>query len=112
MAANERPCETTVFDGQRLALNDAPATTESISAKPSEGKSSEAKLSAEKPSREAASPERSAAEKPAAAKPGSGRYSHRRSYYSAKRVAVEEPPQKPETSSGISSFFSSRTRPQ
>jgi hypothetical protein len=115
LAEGERPCATTVFDGQRLALKagDGPATTEAISAKPE--KPSPEKSSAEKSGQEAATAEKQAPEKPVAAKPGSNRYSHRRSYSSSKRAAaavVEEPPKKPETSSSISSFFSSRIHPQ
>jgi hypothetical protein len=122
IGSRERSCETTVYDGQRLAIkDDAAASTESISAKPAPEKPSTDKPSADKPSSER-TPDREAEpalEKPAA-KPGSNRYFHRRgSYVPAKRAAalapppvapVEEPP-KPE-SSGISSFFSSRLHPQ
>ncbi len=92
MVENERPCATTVYDGQHLAMkvDDAPASTGAISPKTSTERSSE--------------PE---AEKPAAPKSGSGRQTwHRRSYQ--KRTAVEEPPaEKPKstTVSTISSFF-------
>ena len=113
LAENDRPCETSVFDGQRLAFkaDDAPMRTESISAKPE--KPSTEKPSSEKSTPAAASEEKPAPEKPAAAKPGSNKYFHRRSYSSSKRAAVvEDPPKKPETSTGISSFFSSRIHPQ
>jgi hypothetical protein len=108
LAENEHPCETTVFDGQRLVLraDDVPTTTESIAAKPE-------KPAPDKSGPEAAAEPKPAPEKPAATKPGSNRYFHRRSYYAPKRTAVvEEPPKKPETSSGISSFFASRIHPQ
>ena len=64
LAEGERPCETTVFDGQRLALKagDVPTTTEAISAKPE-------KPSTEKSSAEKSSPEAATAEKPAPEKP-------------------------------------------
>ena len=97
MVENERPCATTVYDGQHLAMkvDDAPASTGAISPKTSTERSSEPE--AEKP----------VAEKPAAPKSGSGRQTwHRRSYQ--KRTAVEEPPaEKPKstTASAISSFF-------
>ena len=97
MVENERPCATTVYDGQHLAMkvDDAPASTGAISPKTSTERSSEPE--AEKP----------VAEKPAAPKSGSGRQTwHRRSYQ--KRTAVEEPPaEKPKstTASTISSFF-------
>jgi hypothetical protein len=82
---NERPCETTVFDGQRLAMKadePAAATTKPDAAKP-------AKPEAIKPD----------ATKPVAAKP----YSHRRS--GAKRVN-DEPAKKPDSPSSFSSLFS------
>ena len=92
MVENERPCATTVYDGQHLAMkvDDAPASTGAISPKTSTERSSE--------------PE---AEKPAAPKSGSGRQTWRRHSYQ-KRTAVEEPPaEKPKstTVSTISSFF-------
>jgi hypothetical protein len=108
LAENEHPCETTVFDGQRLVLraDDVPTTTESIATKPE-------KPAPDKSGPEAAADPKPAPEKPAASKPGSNRYFHRRSYYAPKRTAVvEEPPKRPETSSGISSFFASRIHPQ
>jgi hypothetical protein len=98
MAENERPCETTVFDGQRLAMKgeDAPAPTESIAGKPSAEKSS-----LEKPSDPAS--EKSASDK-SSAKPSFARQgSHRRSYSYSKRAPVEQapqpqpPPQQPST---------------
>ena len=79
---NERPCSTTVFDGQRLAMNtDEPAAA---------GKG--------------------VTDKPVAAKPATSRYSaHRRGF--SKRVAVEEPAIKPDAPSTLSSFFR-RQNPQ
>ena len=84
MVENERPCQTTVFDGQRLAMSDEPA----------------------------AHPE-TAAEKPAPTKPASGKTGWRR-HGGSKRVVEEVPPPKPEastpstTSSTLSSFFGRR----
>jgi hypothetical protein len=76
---NERPCETTVFDGQRLAMKaDEPAAT----AKP-------------------ASVKPAIATKPAPTKPAA----HRRG--TQKRVANEEPAKKPEPST-FSSLFGKR----
>jgi hypothetical protein len=97
MVENERPCATTVYDGQHLAMKveDAPASTGAISPKTSTERSSEPE--AEKP----------VAEKPAAPKSGSGRQTWRRRSYQ-KRTAVEETPaEKPKstTASTISSFF-------
>jgi len=97
MVENERPCATTVYDGQHLAMkvDDAPASTGAISPKTSSERSSEPE--AEKP----------VAEKPAAPKSGSSRQTWRRHSYQ-KRTAVEEPPaEKPKstTASTISSFF-------
>jgi hypothetical protein len=100
MTANDRHCETTVFDGQRLAMgtNDAPVMTESISAKPSSEKSSSNQSSSDN----------------SAAKPAStGQSYHRRSYSYSKRTKPPEaaPAQKPETTSTLS-WFSSRLRTQ
>ena len=84
MVENERPCQTTVFDGQRLAMSDEPA----------------------------AHPE-TAVEKPAPTKPASGKTGWRR-HGGSKRVVEEVPPPKPEastpstTSSTLSSFFGRR----
>ena len=97
MVENERPCATTVYDGQHLAMkvDDAPASTGAISPKTSTERSAEPE--AEKP----------VAEKPVAPKSGSGRQTWRRHSYQ-KRTAVEDPPaEKPKstTASTISSFF-------
>ena len=104
MTINDRRCETTVYDGQRLALTaeDTPKTTEAIAAKPS----------AEKPSSE--QPADPAAEKSAAdmsssdkssAKLGN-RQNMRRHYSYAKRSApvVEAPPPAPAQTSNLSWF--------
>jgi hypothetical protein len=73
---NQRPCQTTVFDGQHLAMNgDEPEAN--------------AKAGATKPD----------AIKPAAARPTARRRSL------AKHVTIEEPPPKPEPTT-LSSFFS------
>jgi hypothetical protein len=87
---HERPCATTVYDGQRLAVNQAPTSTGTISPR----------AAFEKPQ------EKTAAEKPAE-KPRSARQVWRRHSYSRRAVVVEEAPKKPETTTAgtISSFF-------
>jgi hypothetical protein len=96
MVENERPCATTVYDGQHLAMkvDDVPASTGTISPK--------TERSSETPETE-----KPAAEKPAPPKSVSGRQTWRRHSYQ-RRTAVEEPPaEKPKstTASTISSFF-------
>jgi hypothetical protein len=95
MVENERPCATTVYDGQHLAMkaDDAPSSTGTISARASSERSSETPA-AEKPAAEKFAPSRS------------GRQSWRRHSYQ-RRAVVEEPPKKPESTaaSTISSFF-------
>jgi hypothetical protein len=76
---NQRPCETAVYDGQRLAM-----------------KAEDPKATDQSPA------DKSAVDKPAAVKP----VWHRRGYQ--KRAAVEEPAKKPDTPSVLSSFFSRR----
>jgi hypothetical protein len=76
---NDRPCETTVFDGQRLAMTaDEPAAAD------------------------APAPDKAPMVKPAAAKPSSHRHS------SAKRAENVEPAKKPDTPSALSVFFNRR----
>ena len=85
MIENQRPCTTTVFDGQRLIMN-----------------------------ADEQADDKEAADKPAATKPAAGRYFvHRRISAAPKRVAIEEsaPPKKPDPPSGISTFFR-RASPQ
>jgi hypothetical protein len=134
IGSRERSCETTVYDGQRLAIkaDDAPASTDSISAKPTPERPTADKSSADRPAADRPAADRTAADKPASeraperdptepaaekpgAKPGSNKYFHHRgSYVPAKRAAApaapEEPP-KPESST-VSSFFSNRLHPQ
>jgi hypothetical protein len=101
MTANDRHCETTVFDGQRLAMaaDEAPTTTESISAKPASEKSSSDPAS-----------DKSASDK-SSAKPGSTRQnSHRRSYSYAKRTSTEEPPKPPPPQPSTLSWFRLRSQ--
>jgi hypothetical protein len=81
---NERPCETTVFDGQRLAMND-PATT----AKPNPAKPEPAKPDASPP----------VTAKPVAAKPVYRRRSN-------PKRANDEAAKKPDPPSTFSSLFS------
>jgi hypothetical protein len=87
---NEHPCETTVFDGQRLAMkaDELPAAARSTETKSVEAKSAETKSAETKP----------AETKPVAARPAT----HRRG--STRHVVAEEPAKKPETST-LSSFF-------
>jgi hypothetical protein len=94
---NQRPCETTVFDGQRLAMKgDDPAAAKPDSAKPDVAKPDVAKPDAAKP--DAAKPD---AVKPAAVKPAT----HRR--FTPKRAVSEEPAKKPESTT-FSSLFGRR----
>jgi hypothetical protein len=91
---NQRPCETTVFDGQRLAMNEpAAAATKPDTARPDMAKPEAAKPDVAKP--EASKPDSA---KPVAAKP----VWHRRS---AKRAVNEEPAKKPDSPSTFSSLF-------
>jgi hypothetical protein len=83
LVENERSCETTVYDGQRLAMKDEPKA-------------------ADKPAADKSAVDKPAEDKPAAVRPAG----HRRSY--SKRAAVEEPAKKPDTASTLSSFFSRR----
>ena len=101
MTINDRHCETTVYDGQRLALKaeDTPTTTESISAKPSAEKPPAEKPSPEKPSDPAA--EKSASDK-SSAKPGNRQSTHRRYSYSKRSAPVVETPPPPEQTSSLS----------
>jgi len=92
LIANQRPCETTVFDGQRLAIKAEPSST---AAEAFSGKSD-----SDKPDSAKSDPAKSASGKLAR----SGW--HRRS--SQKPVVVEEPPKQPEPTT-LSSFFSRRS---
>jgi hypothetical protein len=103
MTANKRPCETAVFDGQRLAVKveESGAAVEAVSGKSEpEDKSDPAKLDSSKP--DSGKP---VTETSATAKPGSTKYRH--NY--PKRVVVEEPPQPEPTT--LSSFFGRRSTP-
>jgi hypothetical protein len=96
---NQRPCETTVFDGQRLAMKGdepAAAATKPDMAKPDAGKPDAGKPDAGKP--DAAKPD---AAKPATVKPAA----HRR--FAPKRAVSEEPAKKPESTT-FSSLFGRR----
>ncbi|MDE2602750.1 MAG: hypothetical protein KGL62_10335, partial [Bradyrhizobium sp.] len=105
MAENNRPCTTTVFDGQRLAMRapEASGSTGAISARPSSEK--------EKPEEKSSEPAetgKSVAEEPVSPKSVSGRHTWHHRHYS-KRAVVEEPPKQPEpTTSPLSSIFSRR----
>ena len=104
MTVSDRHCETTVYDGQRLALKaeDMPTTTESISAKPSAEK-----LSPERPSEPAAesASDKSSADK-SSAKPGYRQSSRRHYSYSRRSAPVAEtpPPPPPAQTSSLSWF--------
>jgi hypothetical protein len=105
IAERGRPCETTVFDGQRLAIKaeDAPATTETIAAE-----SSSEKSSLEKPSNPAS--EKSASDQ-SSAKPSFARQgSHRRSYSYSRRAPVEQAPQPPPQQPSTLSWFRLRSQ--
>ena len=122
MLENERACETTVFDGQRLTMKseNTPAADKFSSLKPGSDKPASEKpvTGAEKPGAEKSDSdktgsigpdaEKHTASNPVLMRPGSGKYSYR--HHASKRVEVEEPPKKPETTaaSTISSFFSRR----
>ena len=99
LVENDRPCATTVYDGQRLAM------------KADEASGSTAAMAARASSEKEKSSEASETEKPVAEKPKStsGRHSWRHRYY-PKRAVVEEPPKKPEptTTSTLSTLFSHR----
>jgi hypothetical protein len=87
----DRTCETTVFDGQRLAMKAdegaASALRPAAAAKPDAGKPDAAK--------------------PEAAKPDTGKSaSHRRS--TARRAVHDEPAKKPDPPSTLSSLFGRR----
>ena len=105
IAENERPCQTTVFDGQRLAMKaeDVPTTTEALAAKPSAEKSS-----SEKPSDPAS--EKSASDK-SSAKPSLARQgSHRRGYSYSRRAPPEQAPQPPPQQTSTLSWFRLRSQ--
>jgi hypothetical protein len=116
MQENERTCETTVFDGQRLTMTgeDTPAAGKLSSLKPGSDKLASEKSGAEKSDSDKTGPigpdaEKHTASNPVLMRPGSGKYSYR--HHSSKRVVAEEPPPpKPESTaaSTISSFFSRR----
>jgi hypothetical protein len=126
MLENERACETTVFDGQRLTMktedtqpagkfsslkpdSDKPVSEKLVTDKPVSEKSGAEKSDSDKTGSIGPDAEKHTASNPVLMRPGSGKYSYR--HHSSKRVvAVEEPPKKPETTaaSTISSFFSRR----
>jgi hypothetical protein len=96
MVENQRPCETTVFEGQRLAMN---ADEPDVGGKPDATKPDVAKSEETKPD----------AAKSDTPKSPSGRAWSTRRRISPKRAAVEEPPPpvKPEPTT-FSSIFSRR----
>jgi hypothetical protein len=104
MTINDRHCETTVYDGQRLALKaeDMPTTTESISAKPTAEKPLP-----EKPSDPAA--EKSASDK-SSAKPGNRQSSRRHYSYSKRSTPVVETPPSPPAQTPSLSWFHLRSQ--
>ncbi len=110
MTINDRHCETTVYDGQRLALKaeDMPTTTESISAKPSAEKTSPEKPSdpaADKSASDKSSADKASADK-SSAKPGYRQSSRRHYSYSRRSAPVAEtpPPPPPAQTSSLSWF--------
>jgi hypothetical protein len=93
MNENGRPCETTMFDGQRLAMkaDDAAASADPTNSEPTRPDSTKS----------------ASAKSASSARPVSTRqYSHRRSYPKQPVVVVEEP-KKPEPTT-LSSFFGRR----
>jgi hypothetical protein len=114
MTINDRHCETTVYDGQRLALvaEDTPSKTEAIAAKPPAERQSSEKPSdpaTEKSAADSSAADPSSPDK-ASAKPGN-RQSTRRHYSYAKRSAppvVDTPPPSPPAQT--SSWFRFRTQ--
>lgn len=111
MTISDRRCETTVYDGQRLALaaEDTPRTTESIAAKPPAEKQSPEKPAdpaAETSAADKTSSDKTSSDK-ASAKPGY-RQSTRRHYSYSKRnapaPAAETPPPPPAQTSSLSWF--------
>jgi hypothetical protein len=105
MTISDRHCETTVYDGQRLALKaeDMPTTTESISAKPSAEKPSPEKPS--DPAADKSASDKSSADK-SSAKPGYRQSSRRHYSYSRRSAPVAEtpPPPPPAQTSSLSWF--------
>jgi hypothetical protein len=101
MIENERPCETTVFEGQRLAMkSDAPAAAGAARRDTPKSEMSKSEMSkSEMTKSEMAKPETA---KPVAAKPVARRRS------TSKRLVTDEPPKKPDPPSTLSSFFSRR----
>jgi hypothetical protein len=102
MVESERPCATTVYDGQHLALkaDDVPVSTGTISPKMERSSETENdKPAAEKP----------AAEKPDLPKSASGRQNWRHHSYQRHTAAEEPAAEKPKPTSSaastISSFF-------
>jgi hypothetical protein len=108
MTANDRHCETTVYDGQRLALKaeDIPTTTESISAKPSAERPSSENPS--DPAAENSASDKSSADKSSAdkswAKPANRQGTRRRYSYAKRSAPVVETPPPPAQTSSLSWF--------
>jgi hypothetical protein len=99
MIENQRSCETTVFDGQRLAMT--------------AGEEPSATAASAPPAASAADSTKSVSDKPAPAKPV--RATTRRHGYYSKRVTAEDPAKKPDPppstlSSTLSSYFSSSAK--
>jgi hypothetical protein len=102
MIENQRSCETTVFDGQRLAMTAGEERSAPTAAAPRA-----------LPAASAADSTKSAPDKPAPAKPV--RATTRRHGYYSKRVTAEDPAQKPDPpsstlSSTLSSYFSASSK--
>jgi hypothetical protein len=108
MTANKRPCETAVFDGQRLEVKveESAGALEAVSGKSEPDQSDLAKSDRAKSDSSKPDSGKPVTETSAAAKPASNRYRH--NY--PKRVVVEEPPKPPEPST-LSSFFGRRSAP-
>jgi gas vesicle protein len=109
MTINDRRCETTVYDGQRLALTaeDTPRTTESIAAKPLAENPSPEKPSdpaAGKPAADTSSSDKSSA------KPGNRQGTRRHYSYTKRSAPVVETPAPPPAQTSSLSWFRSRSQ--
>jgi hypothetical protein len=99
MNENARPCETTRFDGQRLAMKADDAAASADPAKPDPIKPD--------PTRSDLTQSASAKPAPSSRPTSTRQYSHHRSYPKLPVAVVVEEPQKPEPSA-LSSFFGRR----
>jgi hypothetical protein len=104
MVENERPCETTVFEGQRLAMN---ADEPDVAVKPDAAKPDAARPETSKPDVAKSDEAKPATAKSDTPKSPTSRPTSTRRRGSPKRASQEEPPPKPEPTT-FSSIFSRR----